>query len=149
MSTNKTPNYALHSWVPTDEFHLTEINENFALLDAALKAEAGSREALLPLLGERVRMVTGSYAGSCHQTSSVPQEDQPIQPIDLGFRPRAVVVMNQCLGISGSVMYFLAVDNVTTNNAVILTETGFAVTNILRNGAYMNYVPVYHYAAFY
>ena len=40
MSTNKTPNYDLHSWVPQDDFHMTEINENFAKLDTALKTEA-------------------------------------------------------------------------------------------------------------
>ena len=50
MSTNKTPNYELHSWVPQDDFHLTEINENFtgldselAALDALLKAETAQR----------------------------------------------------------------------------------------------------------
>ena len=40
MSTNKTQNYRLHSWVPQDEFHVSEVNENFALLDAVLKDEA-------------------------------------------------------------------------------------------------------------
>lgn len=40
MSTNKTPNYDLHSWVPQDDFHMTEINENFTKLDTALKTEA-------------------------------------------------------------------------------------------------------------
>ena len=50
MSTNKTPNYELHSWVPQDDFHLTEINENFtgldselAALDVLLKAETAAR----------------------------------------------------------------------------------------------------------
>ena len=40
MSTNKTPNYDLHSWVPQDDFHMTEINENYTKLDTALKTEA-------------------------------------------------------------------------------------------------------------
>lgn len=50
MSTNKTPNYELHSWVPQDDFHLSEINENFtgldselAALDALLNAETAAR----------------------------------------------------------------------------------------------------------
>lgn len=36
MSTNKTPNYQLHSWTLQDDFLLQEINENFSGLDAAL-----------------------------------------------------------------------------------------------------------------
>ena len=34
MSTNKTPNYQLHSWTSTDHFRFHEVNENFDLLDA-------------------------------------------------------------------------------------------------------------------
>lgn len=36
MSTNKTPNYQLHSWTLQDDLLLREINENFSGLDAAL-----------------------------------------------------------------------------------------------------------------
>lgn len=57
MSTNKTPNYDLHSWVPQDDFHMTEINENFAKLDTALKTEAQTaaqgRSALQTALNEK------------------------------------------------------------------------------------------------
>lgn len=45
MSANKTPNYALHSWEPEDEFHLSEINENFSALDSAVKSEADTARA--------------------------------------------------------------------------------------------------------
>lgn len=52
MSTNKTPNYDLHSWVPEDSFQRSEFNDNFASLDSALKtlsdnlaAETAAREA--------------------------------------------------------------------------------------------------------
>lgn len=37
MSTNKTQNYNLHSWVPEDDFIRSEFNDNFTGIDAALK----------------------------------------------------------------------------------------------------------------
>lgn len=40
MSTNKTENYQLHAWALEDDFLTSEMNENFAALDAAVKAEA-------------------------------------------------------------------------------------------------------------
>ena len=43
MSTNKTQNYRLHAWERKDNFLLDEMNENFDLLDKALKAEAQTR----------------------------------------------------------------------------------------------------------
>lgn len=46
MSTNKTPNLNLHSWVETDPVLMREFNENFNALDAAA-----------------TRMVSGSYVG--------------------------------------------------------------------------------------
>lgn len=38
MSTNKTPNYNLHSWVGTDYVKREEFNENFSTIDTTLKA---------------------------------------------------------------------------------------------------------------
>ena len=38
MSTNKTQNYNLHSWVPEDDFLRSEFNDNFTSLDTALKS---------------------------------------------------------------------------------------------------------------
>lgn len=40
MSTNKTQNYNLHSWVPEDDFIRSEFNENFTGIDTALKTLA-------------------------------------------------------------------------------------------------------------
>ncbi len=37
MSTNKTQNYNLHSWVPEDDFIRSEFNDNFTGIDTALK----------------------------------------------------------------------------------------------------------------
>ena len=36
MSTNKTPNLNLHSWLPTDAFSREEFNDNFAAIDTAI-----------------------------------------------------------------------------------------------------------------
>ena len=41
MSTNKTEHFGLHSWVPEDELHLSEINENFEMLDQSVRVLAG------------------------------------------------------------------------------------------------------------
>ena len=67
MSTSKTQNYQLHSWVPGDKFLRAEMNENFAKLDGAS------------------RVSTGSYVGDG-------QEDRTVA---LGFTPRLVLVMDQ------------------------------------------------------
>ena len=50
MSTNKTTNYNLHAWEPTDDFLRAEINENFAAIDS--------------MLNEKKTVVIGQYAGS-------------------------------------------------------------------------------------
>lgn len=45
MSTNKTQNYNLHSWVPEDDFLRSEFNDNFTGIDAALKSLSNSLAA--------------------------------------------------------------------------------------------------------
>ena len=144
MSSNKTQNYQLHSWLPQDEFHLTEINENFSLLDAALKAEAGSaaqkQTALETALNSRVRMVAGSYVG----------QGQTMTRINLGFKPKAVVIMNTRMSITNTNLYFLAVESGYANGAAKLTATGFTATNTDNGFVYVNSDgSTYHYVAFY
>ena len=73
MSSNKTTNYNLHSWLPEDDFLRTEINENFAKMDTALKTAADALNALV---------VTGTYTG----------DGQESQFIAMGFRPRVLFV---------------------------------------------------------
>ena len=63
MSTNKTTNYNLHSWLPEDDFLRTEMNENFTKLDKALKE----------------LLICGSYTGDGAKTRT----------ISLGFTPRS------------------------------------------------------------
>ena len=82
MSTNKTPNYQLHSWTSTDHFRFHEVNENFTLLDAALKREA---DTLAAALEPRLRVCVGSYTGSSASNHTLSQR------IALGFRPKALL----------------------------------------------------------
>lgn len=149
MSTNKTPNYNLHSWLPQDEFHLTEINENFAKLDVALKIEATAAtqksNALESALGQRVRMVTGSYTGK----TGANNDQTTATHVNLGFKPKAVVIINAYRGVSGPDMSFLAHEGIQGDTAVTLNDTGFTAIN-LKGDVSMNYNrTVYHYAAFY
>ena len=86
MSTNKTQNYNLHSWLPTDEFHLSEVNENFDLLDAALKAEAQTaargRSALSAQMAGKGELVVGSYTGN----------GAAMQEIIVGHKIKAILI---------------------------------------------------------
>ena len=50
MSTSKTQNYDLHAWEPDDDFLLSEINQNFAAIDA--------------VLGGKTSVVIGHYTGN-------------------------------------------------------------------------------------
>ena len=50
MSSNKTQNLNLHSWVSSDPFKRSEFNENFAAIDAAC--------------GTIPKIATGSYGGN-------------------------------------------------------------------------------------
>lgn len=115
MSTNKTQNYNLHSWVPEDDFLRSEFNDNFTSLDTALKslstalaAETTAREqavsaeaqaraaaisteqntraaAISALTSAKAELVMGAYAG----------DGQADHLIDLGFQPRAVLFMDE------------------------------------------------------
>lgn len=107
MSTNRTENYQLHIWETEDEERLGELNENFAKLDETA-----------------VRIITGTYTGS----GTIPQE------IDLGEKPRAVLVM----GSNGQTWY--ATNNMAYGGLVleghpvgadllVLTATGFRAVN--------------------
>ena len=71
MSTNKTTNYNLHSWLPEDDFLRTEMNENFTKLDTLLKNETA---ALSAALGQKARATVGSYTGdgALDRTISLP-----------------------------------------------------------------------------
>lgn len=148
MSTNKTPNYQLHSWLPEDEFHLTEINENFTKLDASLKSEATAAtqkaNALETALGQRVRMVTGSYTGKTTDNKS----SQPATVVTLGFHPKAVLAFVIEKPYSGPLFSCLAIAG-DSRGAITITDTGFSAINTSLD-VMMNYINTsYHYIALY
>lgn len=115
MSTNKTQNYNLHSWVPEDDFLRSEFNDNFTGIDAALKslsnaiaaettareqavsAEAAARQqavtaeqtarqsAVATLTSGKAEIVCGFYTGS----------GAAERTITLGFQPKAVLLVHE------------------------------------------------------
>jgi len=68
MSSEKTTFYGLHRWQKDDDFLREEFNENFAILDDRI-----------------LRVVTGSY--TCDGVDG--------RLIELGFEPKAVLVLSQ------------------------------------------------------
>lgn len=118
MSTNKTQNYNLHSWVPEDDFLRSEFNDNFTGIDAALKslsnaiaAETTARQqavaaeqqarqsaitaeqqarqsAVATLTTGKAELVIGSYEGGAWDTT-----EPNVRAIDLGFTPKAVLII--------------------------------------------------------
>ena len=107
MSTNQTANYQLNLWEAGDDFLREEFNENFAALDAAIAAKPD--------------VVVGTYSGN----NVYPRD------IELGFKPRAVLLMNRngYAGTSnGNYGGLMLPDNgLYTASTLIakLTDTGF------------------------
>jgi len=110
MSTNKTANYNLHSWVPGDDFLRAEFNENFALIDGALGEMPRNK---------KLRVVTGSYTG----------DSSGSRTIALPFTPKAVMLT--CKGISDSYcINAIYLPGVPSGYGEIV-EGGFTVSNYL------------------
>lgn len=123
MSTNKTTNYQLHSWVPGDDFLRQEFNENFAKLD------------------DSVRFVFGTYKGSVDYQNSTPQR------IELGLKPKAVFVSTSVgagsRSMNGCAMAGFAGPDSPVTGALTLDDSGFTVANRF-DKTYFNYT-VYDY----
>ena len=117
MSTNKTQNYQLHAWEPGDDFLLSEINANFAVIDALL--------AEIPR-NKKLRIVTGSYTGN----SSDPQT------ITLGFRPTAVLVVGRCSNYDNFVGLYLPG---LSSGGGDITDTGFTASGMLNYSSKRSY----------
>lgn len=113
MSTNKTPNYQLHSWLPDDEFHLTEINENFAKLDTAVGAKASKAE-----VAQKAKLVVGTYTGNGGE-----------QHIALPGKPQAVLVEAVHGGRGNGAYNYggLVMRGTTGAGGVTVHDTGFTV----------------------
>ncbi len=110
MSTNKTPNYQLHSWLPDDEFHVAEINENFSGLDAAVGGKADKAE-----VAQKVGLVTGTYTGT-----------GGTQQIQLGFKPRLVILMAIPGYLTDVPHYGLAYADRSFSSYLVINDVGFS-----------------------
>lgn len=111
MSTNKTENYHLHAWEAGDDFLRSEFNENFAAIDEALGG--------LPI-NKKLRLLVGSYLGDFTGGRS----------IDLGFRPKVVLVFTHFSNNSTQNFIALYTDNVSHEYGAI-TDSGFTIKSIL------------------
>lgn len=118
MSTNKTEYHQLHAWVPEDDFLLSEINENFAAIDAVLPRSKG------------LRVAAGSYLGN----------DKSGHLITLGFRPKAVAL--SCKMNESHPINTICIDGVENYGCAIADE-GFTVSSYLNEPPSSNagYVP--------
>ena len=110
MSSNKTQNYGLHSWVPEDDFQLSEINENFAKLD-----------------GQAVQVLWGEYQGLAYFSSEEPQH------IDLPVKPKVVFLTtslsNRPKAVNGYTYVGLASEEYGIETSLVLDDHGFTVRN--------------------
>lgn len=144
MSTNKTPNYKLHSWVGGDDFRFHEINENFTKLDAAVKAEAqtaaqeraslntaiqAERTARNQALSKRPEVVFGRYKG-----------DAQSRRFDFGRAPAAVYISIEAGSHSG-----LFIKDSGSEYGVTVDDTGFS----LEVQSFNNSTRSYTYAAYF
>lgn len=111
-----TEHYGLHQWEPNDDFLRTDFNKDFRAIDGAL--------------GEKSGIVTGTYTGNSSASQSV----------NLGFQPKAVLVMESsglAASTSGSTpqvygglaLWNKPVQNTTDKISLKLTTTGFTVYN--------------------
>lgn len=128
MSTNKTQHYALHSWLPQDEFHVTEINENFTGVDTEL--------AVLAATVPGVRY--GTYQGTGY--------GNPLT-IELGAAPKVVFVCYStgARGNSNGYAYAGMMVEGATHAALTLTDTGFIVDT--KSNSLFNETYTYFYCA--
>ena len=111
-----TTNYGLHQWVPGDNFLRTDFNDDFLIIDNAIKAVADALSSgLAGLEADKAEFVTGNYVGN--------DDDQNI---NLGFRPQAVLVAND---------HYAAIANRNSSHSSLsLTSTGFSVEYLVSWG---------------
>ena len=145
MSTNKTPQYQLHSWTPADSFVRTEFNENFTKLDAALAALSGRFQGI-------GRIAVGAYTGNG------PARVDNSQFVPLPFTPKAVLVERsnglRSDGMDSTYYGGISVQGHPLNNAfqpgITLQGDGFTAYNYAADDTPTNndIHVTYHYIAF-
>lgn len=95
MSTNKTTNLGLHSWVRSDPFKMDEFNENFDKLDQAVgknkdaiekKVDQSALDAVSEVANGRAQIIAESYKGKGVWGKTKPTE------ITFPFTPKLVIL---------------------------------------------------------
>jgi len=131
MST-KTEHLGLHQWEPEDSFLRTDFNEDFAKIDAAVGLLQNS-------------LVYGTFKIASGQQAL---------DIDLGFRPRLVVLLCQPKRLFGVLtdddFVFAANDGSTSyvsGGGIVATDTGFRISSV-SYGMTLNPDAPVHYLAF-
>ena len=138
-----TSHYGLHQWEPEDSFLREDFNQDLARIDTALAEKADAA-----LLEGKCGIVTGTYTG----------DDTLEREIQLGFRPRAVLLQEQTQAAAILAVEGGPVQEENSGKVMLkLTEHGFQVKydtyQILANSyickPYTNRAgKVYFYAAF-
>ena len=119
---NYTEHYQLHQWEGSDPFLRTDFNEDLEKIDNALN--------------QKVAFVSGSYVGN-----ATDMENSCVQPIELGFQPKAVLVWG--IHIAEIINYDRFYQAFATNttgfsNILMVTDNGFAVGQYCENGKVLN-----------
>lgn len=103
---NKTANYQLNQWEPSDPFLRTDFNEDNAKIDAALAGLDGK-------VATKPNVEFYQYKG----------DGETSRTIELGYRPKAVIIIatpgamtNGFIGVDGAPMTYVQIE-----------ETGFTV----------------------
>ena len=107
-----TTNYQLHQWEASDDFLRTDFNDDFLIIDNAIKAVSdASASGLASLDATKAEFVTGNYVGT-----------NGTQSINLGFRPTALLISSD--------YYTTAVNRNSGHMMLTLTSTGFSAQDI-------------------
>ena len=109
-----TEHYGLHQWESTDDFLRTDFNTDFQKIDTALGTLAEE-------VAGKCAFVAGSYVGDGAESRS----------FDLGFQPSVLFVEyhNGYRG-GGNVYGGMAMPGLDVHDgALVVTETGFTVTD--------------------
>lgn len=134
MSTNKTQNYNLHSWLPQDEFHVSEINENFTKLDQELALET---ETLQDTFADEVAGIKTTLAGKADKSEVAKKAEfimgsysgtSNFQRIELGFKPLFLHIEQEHGGRELNVCWGgVAVPELALTSWITFEDTAFTV----------------------
>lgn len=113
-STNQTPSYKLSQWVETDPVLREDFNADNRKIESALFG-------LQSNINDN-RVVVGEYTGTGSSVTQV---------INLGFRPRLVLVLTSG-DVSGTSTYPAMTTTSSTGRSISITNNGFQV-NVYQN----------------